>query len=58
MSVCCMKYIMPVYRAAIQEAGAGAVMDSYNPVNGVYATQNDYLNNQVLRNNGDLMELL
>ncbi len=27
----------------------GAVMDSYNPVNGVYATQNDYLNNQVLR---------
>ena len=40
---------LPVYRAAIQEAGAGAVMDSYNPVNGVHATQNDYLNNQVLR---------
>lgn len=40
---------LPVYKAAIQEAGAGAVMDSYNPVNGVHATQNDYLNNQVLR---------
>ena len=40
---------LPVYKAAIQKAGAGAVMDSYNPVNGVHATQNDYLNNQVLR---------
>lgn len=40
---------LPVYKAAIQEAGAGAVMDGYNPVNGVHATQNDYLNNQVLR---------
>lgn len=39
----------PVYKAAIQEAGAGAVMDGYNPVNGIHATQNDYLNNQVLR---------
>lgn len=37
------------FRAAIQEGGAGAVMDSYNPVNGVHATQNGYLNNTVLR---------
>lgn len=39
----------PAYKAAIHRAGAGAVMDSYNPVNGVHATQNDYLNNQVLK---------
>ena len=37
------------FRSAILEGGAGAVMDSYNPVNGVHATQNGYLNNTVLR---------
>lgn len=40
---------LPAFKAAIQEAGAGAVMDSYNPVNGEHATQNSYLNNTVLR---------
>lgn len=40
---------LPAYKAAIQEAGAGAVMDSYNLVNGVHATQNSYINNTVLR---------
>ncbi len=40
---------LPAYKAAIQKAGAGCVMDSYNPVNGVHATQNAYLNNTVLR---------
>ncbi|MDE6467727.1 MAG: glycoside hydrolase family 3 C-terminal domain-containing protein, partial [Muribaculaceae bacterium] len=40
---------LPVFKAAIQKAGAGSVMDSYNPVNGVHATQNAYLNNTVLR---------
>lgn len=39
----------PGFRAAIQKANAGAVMDSYNPVNGIHATENGYLNNQVLR---------
>lgn len=37
------------FKAAIQEGGAGAVMDSYNLVNGEHATQSDYLNNHVLR---------
>lgn len=37
------------FKAAVQEAGAAAVMDSYNPVNGIHATQNAYLNNTVLR---------
>lgn len=40
---------LPGFKAAIHEAGAGAVMNSYNLVNGVHATQSDYLNNQVLR---------
>lgn len=39
----------PAFKAAIQKAGAGSVMDSYNLVNGVHATQSDYLNNKVLR---------
>ena len=37
------------YKYISAKNGAGAIMDSYNPVNGVHATQNDYLNNQVLR---------
>lgn len=40
---------LPGFKAAIQKAKAGSVMDSYNPVNGVHATQNGYLNNTVLR---------
>ena len=40
---------LPVFKAAMQKAKAGSVMDSYNPVNGVHATQNGYLNNTVLR---------
>ena len=40
---------LPAFKAGIVEGGAGAVMDSYNPVNGVHATQNVYLNNYVLR---------
>lgn len=40
---------LPAFKAAIQKGGAGSVMDSYNPVNGVHATQNAYLNNTVLR---------
>ncbi len=39
----------PAFKAAIQKANAGSVMDSYNLVNGVHATQSDYLNNKVLR---------
>lgn len=40
---------LPGFKAAIQKGGAGAVMDSYNPVNGIHATENPYLNNTVLR---------
>lgn len=39
----------PCFEAAVTEAHAGAVMNSYNLINGVHATQNSWLNNQVLK---------
>ncbi len=39
----------PAFRKAVQEAGTGAVMDSYNLVNGVHSTENPWLNITVLR---------
>src|SRR5882724_1182085 len=40
---------LPVFEAAVKEAHVGAIMNSYNFVNGVHATQNDFLNNQVAK---------
>lgn len=39
----------PAFRKAVQEAGVGAVMDSYNPINGVHATENAWMNIEILR---------
>lgn len=39
----------PAFRKAVQEAGVGAVMNSYNLLNSVHATENTWLNNTVLR---------
>lgn len=39
----------PAFRKAVQEAGVGAVMNSYNPLFGVHATENGWLNVDVLR---------
>lgn len=41
---------LPPFKAAVQQAGVWAVMTGYNPVNGIWNTQNEYLLNQVLRN--------
>ncbi|MFZ3341062.1 MAG: glycoside hydrolase family 3 C-terminal domain-containing protein [Terriglobales bacterium] len=50
---------LPTFEASVKEAHVGALMDSYNLVNGVHMTQNDYLNNRVLKKewgfNGILM---
>ena len=50
---------LPAFEAAVKEAGVGAVMDSYNLVNGEHATQNSHLNNEILKKqwgfNGILM---
>src|SRR6266849_4436800 len=35
--------------AAVKEAHVGAIMDSYNLVNGIHMTQNDYFNSQVAK---------
>ena len=39
----------PIFEAAVKEGHVGAVMDSYNLINGVHATQNGFLNNDVLK---------
>lgn len=39
----------PSFRKAVEKAGVGAVMTSYNPVNGVYAGENPWLIKENLR---------
>lgn len=41
---------LPAFEAAVKKGEVGAVMDSYNLVNGAHATQNPFLNTTVLRN--------
>lgn len=40
---------LPAFEAAVKEAHVGAVMDSYNLINGEHATQNGHLNNEILK---------
>jgi beta-glucosidase len=40
---------LPAFEAAVTRAHVDAVMNSYNLVNGVHATQNDFLNPQILK---------
>ncbi len=40
---------LPVFEAAVKRAHVGAIMDSYNLINGAHATQNGYLNNDVVK---------
>ena len=40
---------LPAFKAAVQEAEVGAVMTSYNLMNGIYTTENPYLLKEVLR---------
>ena len=40
---------LPAFEAAVTQAHVGAVMDSYNLVNGEHSTQNGHLNNEILR---------
>jgi beta-glucosidase len=40
---------LPTFEAAVREAKVGAIMNSYNLVNGVHATQHDRLNNQIAK---------
>jgi beta-glucosidase len=40
---------LPAFEASVKEARVGALMDAYNLVNGVYMTQNGFLNETILR---------
>ena len=40
---------LPVFEAAVKEARVGAIMDSYNLINGAHASQHGYLNNDVAK---------
>jgi beta-glucosidase len=40
---------LPAFEASVKEGHAGAVMDAYNLVNGTYMTQNNHLNNEILK---------
>ena len=40
---------LPAFEYSVKEAHAGAIMDSYNLVNGVHSTQNPYLNIDIAR---------
>lgn len=40
---------LPAFEAAVTKGRVGAVMDSYNLINGSHATQNDFLNMKVLK---------
>jgi len=40
---------LPVFEAAVKEAHVGAIMDSYNLVNGQHMSQNKYLLNDVVK---------
>ncbi len=41
---------LPAFEMAVKKAHVGAVMDSYNLINGAHATQNSHLNIDILRN--------
>jgi beta-glucosidase len=49
---------LPVFEAAVKEAHVGAVMNSYNMLNGTYTAQNDALNNGILRGDWGFSGLL
>jgi beta-glucosidase len=40
---------LPAFEAGVKKAHVGAVMDSYNLINGLHATQNGYFNTEILR---------
>jgi beta-glucosidase len=40
---------LPAFEYAVKEAHVGAIMDSYNLVNGIHSTQNGWLNNTIAK---------
>jgi beta-glucosidase len=48
----------PAFEAAVTKAHVDAVMNSYNLINGVHATQNDFLNLKVLKGDWEFQGIL
>ena len=44
-----MEIYLPAFKAAVTKAGVWACMAAYNPVNGVWSTQNNWLLNELLK---------
>ncbi len=40
---------LPAFEAAVKRGHVGAIMDSYNLINGAHATQNSYFNTEIVR---------
>ncbi|WP_207534388.1 beta-glucosidase [Desertivirga arenae] len=40
---------LPPFKAAVQDAGVYALMAAYNPINGIWSTQNDYTLSTILK---------
>lgn len=49
---------LPAFEAAVTKGQVGAVMDSYNLINGSHATQNDFLNLKVLKGDWNFQGVL
>jgi beta-glucosidase len=49
---------LPAFEAAVKEGHVGSVMDSYNLINGVHATQDSHLNIDILKKEWDFTGLL
>jgi len=49
---------LPAFQAAVQQAHVCAVMDSYNLINGEHLTQNNHLNNEILKKDWGFKGLL
>src|SRR6202167_3781570 len=49
---------LPAFEAAVTKAHVDAVMDSYNLVNGVHSTQNNFLNVKLLKGEWDFQGIL
>lgn len=48
----------PTFRKAVEKTGVGAVMNSYNLLNGVHSTENPWLNTTILRDTWDFDGIL
>ena len=50
-------YLKP-FEIAVKTASPWCVMDSYNPINNIYATANDWLNNKILKSEWNFQGLV